>query len=74
MSTTTLTLTLTVDLDADAGYIDTGRSDGSRPVTHTVPIRSDDGRLHGSLDLGADGSLLGIEILGISTRLPGVTG
>lgn len=68
MAITTITLSLTVDSEADAGYINT--KSGDRSVSRTIPIHDGNGHLYGSIDLAADGTLLGIEILGVSTLLP----
>ena len=74
MTSNELTLTLTVDADADAGYIDAGQNDVVRPVARSIPIQTDDGHVYGCLDLAADGSLLGIELLGLRTLLPRAEG
>lgn len=68
MATTTIALTLTIDSEADAGYINT--TSGDRSVSRTIPILDGSDHLYGSIDLAADGTLLGIEILGVSTLLP----
>jgi uncharacterized protein YuzE len=68
MATTTIALTLTVDSEADAGYIKT-RS-GDRSVSWTIPIKGKNDHLYGTIDLAEDGSLLGVEILGVRKLLP----
>ncbi|HEY1967576.1 MAG TPA: DUF2283 domain-containing protein [Pseudonocardia sp.] len=65
-----MTMTLTWDNESDAGYLDTARPGPSQPVARSAPIHDQDSRLYGALDLAADGTLLGIEILGVSTLLP----
>jgi uncharacterized protein YuzE len=65
-----ITLTLSWDVESDAGYIETGERGPGQPVARTVPIQDQDSRLYGAIDLADDGTLLGIEILGVSKRLP----
>jgi uncharacterized protein YuzE len=68
MAITKIALTLTVDSEADAGYIKT--KSGDRSVSRTIPIHDDDDHLYGTIDLAEDGSLLGIELLGVHALLP----
>lgn len=68
MAMTTVELSLTIDSEADAGYINT--TSGDRSVSRTIPIQDGNDHLYGSIDLAADGTLLGIEILGVSKLLP----
>ena len=68
MAITNIALTLTVDSEADAGYINTKSVD--RSVSRTIPIQDDNDHLYGTIDLAADGTLLGIEILGVNKLLP----
>lgn len=68
MTITKIDLTLTVDSEADAGYIKTKFGDQS--VARTVPIQDANDHLYGTIDLAADGTLLGIEILGVRKLLP----
>jgi uncharacterized protein YuzE len=68
MAITNIALTLTVDSEADAGYINT--KSGDRSVSRTIPIQDDNDHLYGTIDLAADGTLLGIEILGVNKLLP----
>jgi uncharacterized protein YuzE len=62
-----INLMLTWDDEADAGYIPTGER--GRAVARTIPIQDQDSQLYGAIDLADDGSLLGIEILGVSKML-----
>lgn len=71
MAITEIELTLTVDSEADAGYLKT--TSGDRSVSRTIPIQDKNDHLYGTLDLAADGTLLGIEILGVSKLLPGTS-
>lgn len=64
-------LTLTVDTEADAGYIATSAGGIGQPVARSIAVRDQDDRLYGAFDLTADGTLLGIEILGVNKLLPG---
>ena len=68
MTITKIELTLTIDSEADAGYIKT--KFGDRSVARTVPIQDKNDHLYGTIDLAADGTLLGIEILGVRKLLP----
>jgi uncharacterized protein YuzE len=70
MDTNKITMTLTWDTGADAGYIDTAQRGPGQTVARSIPIHDQNARLYGALDLGADGTLLGIEILGVSKLLP----
>ena len=63
-------LTLNWDPESDAGYIAAGTPDPERTVARTIPIQDQDSRLYGTMDLAEDGTLLGIEILGVSKLLP----
>lgn len=39
-------------------------------MSRTIPIQDKNDRLYGTIDLAEDGSLLGIEILGVRKLLP----
>jgi hypothetical protein len=65
-----ITMTLTWDDESDAGYLDTAQPGPSQSVARSIPIHDQDARLYGALDLAADGTLRGIEIIGVSTLLP----
>jgi len=65
-----ISLTLNWDAESDAGYIQTGERGRGQTVARTIPIQDQDSRLYGAIDLADDGTLLGIEILGVSKMLP----
>lgn len=71
MSTNKITMTLSWDTEADAGYIETPERSPGQSVARSIPIHDQDSRLYGTLDLAADGTLLGIELIGVSKLLPG---
>lgn len=71
-NTAELRLVLSTDADVDVGYASTGLGGSGRRIASTVPIRDGEGRVYGALDLDSDGVLVGIEILDVSRRLPGV--
>lgn len=71
MTITKIELTLTVDSEADAAYIKT--KSGERSVSRTIPIQDKNDQLYGTIDLAEDGTLLGIEILGVKKLLPSAT-
>jgi len=65
-----ISLTLSWDAESDAGYIQTGERGQGKAVARTIPIQDQDSRIFGAIDLADDGTLLGIEILGVSKLLP----
>jgi hypothetical protein len=66
-----IAMTLILDTEADAGYITAVTGASGQPVARSVPVRDKDDSLYATFDLAADGTLLGIEILGVSKLLTG---
>jgi uncharacterized protein YuzE len=65
-----IVLTLTWDPESNAGYIDTGERGPGQAVARTIPILDQNSHLYGAIDLADNGTLLGIELLGVSELLP----
>jgi uncharacterized protein YuzE len=65
-----INLALNWDSESDAGYIQTRPLSIGQTVARTIPIQDQDSQVYGAIDLSDDGTLLGIEILGVSKLLP----
>ncbi|HTF47549.1 MAG TPA: DUF2283 domain-containing protein [Pseudonocardia sp.] len=66
-------MTLSWDAESDAGYIQTGERGQGNAVARSIPIQDQESRIYGAIDLADDGTLLGIEILGVSKMFPGTS-
>jgi hypothetical protein len=62
-----------LDEGVDVAYLSPIEKAGTREVAKTVPIIDRAQQLYGTIDLSADGKLLGIEIIGARRMLPELT-